>query len=84
MEKRVERYKKLADRGKKEMVFEEGDLVWVHLRKERFPEQRNNKLKQRADGLFRILKRIGSNAYAVELLEEYNVHPTFNVSDLSP
>ncbi|KAK1628004.1 hypothetical protein QYE76_002319 [Lolium multiflorum] len=30
---------------KKERVFEEGDLVWVHLRKERFPQERNSKLE---------------------------------------
>ena len=84
LELKAERYKALADRGRKEMLFEEGDLVWVHLRKERFPHARNNKLKQRGDGPFRVIKKLGPNAYELELPDEYGVHPVFNVSDLSP
>ena len=37
---------------KKDRVFEEGDLVWIHLSKERFPQERNSKLKPRGDGPF--------------------------------
>ena len=66
-----------------QVIFEEGDLVWVHLRKERFPNQRKNKLDQRGDGPFRIIRRIGPNAYHVDMPGEYGVHPTFNVADLS-
>jgi hypothetical protein len=32
------RYKFASDKGRKEINFEPGDLVWLHLRKERFPE----------------------------------------------
>jgi hypothetical protein len=35
------RYKFASDKGRKELNFEPGDLVWLHLRKERFPELRN-------------------------------------------
>ncbi|XP_048227283.1 uncharacterized protein LOC125369308, partial [Ricinus communis] len=59
-------------------------LVWVHLRKERFPNQRKSKLMPRGDGPFRVLQRINNNAYKLELPSEYgNVSATFNVSDLS-
>ncbi|KAK1601877.1 hypothetical protein QYE76_016460 [Lolium multiflorum] len=52
---------------KKERVFEEGDLVWIHLRKERFPQERNSKLKPRGDGPFKVLKRINNNTYVIDI-----------------
>ena len=36
------------------------------------------------DGSFKVLNRIGKNAYEIELFESYRVSPTFNVVDLSP
>ncbi|GKC84243.1 hypothetical protein Tco_1139960, partial [Tanacetum coccineum] len=68
----------------KQVVYKEGDLVWIHLRKERFPLDRFGKLQARADGPFRVLKRINNNAYKIELPRHYNVSATFNVADLSP
>ncbi|KAK1663819.1 hypothetical protein QYE76_051978 [Lolium multiflorum] len=50
---------------KKERVFEEGDLVWIHLRKER--QERNSKLKPRGDGPFKVLKCINNNAYVIDI-----------------
>ncbi|GJR05853.1 reverse transcriptase domain-containing protein [Tanacetum coccineum] len=60
------------------------DLVWIHLRHARFPQGRFGKLNPRADGPFRILKKINDNAYKVELPGHYGVSSTFNVADLSP
>ena len=65
-------------------VFEEGDLVWLHLRKDRFPDARKSKLHPRGDGPFKVLKRINDNAYKLDLPSEYNISATFNVTDLSP
>lgn len=42
------------------------------------------KLKPRADGPFKVLKRIGENAYKIELPAEYEVSDTWNLSDLFP
>ena len=66
------------------MTFEPGDWVWVHMRKERFPNYRRTKLHPRGDGPFQILEKINDNAYKVDLPGEYNVSATFNVADLSP
>ena len=67
------------------MVFQEGDLVWLHLRKDRFPQERNSKLKPRGDGPFKVLNKINDNAYVIDIpTDKYLVSNTFNVSDLSP
>ncbi|XP_073360461.1 uncharacterized protein [Aegilops tauschii subsp. strangulata] len=84
IEKMTEQYTKGVNKTMKKLVFEQGDLVWVHLRKDRFPEQRKCKLQPRGDGPFTVLERINDNAYKINLPEEYGVSPTFNVSDLSP
>jgi len=69
---------------KKELKLEPGDLVWLHLRKERFPDLRKSKLMPRADGPFKILEKINDNVYKLELPPEFGVSPTFNISDLKP
>ena len=67
------------------MVFQEGDLVWLHLRKERFPQECNSKLKPRGDGPFKVLNKINDNAYVIDIpIDKYLVSDTFNVSDHSP
>ena len=38
----------------------------------------------RADGPFKIIKKINDNAYKLELPPEFGVSPTFNISDLKP
>ena len=38
----------------------------------------------RRDRLFQVLECINDNAYKIDLLGEYDVSATFNVTDLSP
>ena len=84
IERRTEQYAKHANKGRTKVVFEPGDWVWLHMRKERFPEQRRSKLLPRGDGPFQVLERINDNAYKLDLPGEYKVSATFNVTDLSP
>ncbi|KAL0408292.1 UNVERIFIED_CONTAM: hypothetical protein Sradi_1763600 [Sesamum radiatum] len=84
IERMTQQYMNRANKGRKRVIFEPGDLVWLHLRKERFPDKRKSKLMPRGDGPFRVLKRINDNAYKLDLPGEYGVSATFNVSDLSP
>ncbi|GKV30808.1 hypothetical protein SLEP1_g39583 [Rubroshorea leprosula] len=44
IEQRTEQYAKQANKGRKKVVFEPGDWVWVHMRKEQFLAQRHSKL----------------------------------------
>jgi hypothetical protein len=84
IEKMNERYRIAASKGRKEVKLEPGDLVWVHLRKDRFPDLRKSKLMPRAAGSFKILEKINDNAYKLELPPEFGVSLTFNISDLKP
>ena len=56
-------YKARASKHRKKMEFNIRDLVWLHLRKERFPFRRKNKLTGRRYGLFKIIEKVGDNAY---------------------
>ncbi|KAK1664996.1 hypothetical protein QYE76_053155 [Lolium multiflorum] len=79
------KYKIVGDRGRKHVVFDVGDLVWLHLRKDRFPALRKSKLMPRAAGPFKVLEKINDNAYKLELPAELGpVSPTFNIADLKP
>ena len=71
-----------ANRRRKYVEFEVGDLVWVHLHKDRFPLGKFGKLKLRVDGPFNIIEKIGENAYKLQLPDEYEISPMFNVKDL--
>ena len=49
------------------MIFNIGDLVWLHLRKDHFPEERKSKLRPCADGPFKVLARYNDNAYKIDI-----------------
>ena len=73
------------NKHKRAMIFEEGDLVWLHLCKDLFPDARKSKLHPRGDGPFKVIKRINDNAYKIDISNsKHLVHDTFNVADLSP
>ena len=65
-----------ANRHKRRVVFQPEDLVWIQLRKERFPSKRKSKLMPTADGPFEILETVNDNAHKVNLLEDYGVSAT--------
>ena len=69
--KKNENYVNQDNKGRKKIVFELGDWIWVHMRKERFPEQRKSKIQPRGDDPFKVLERINDNAYKVYLTNEY-------------
>jgi hypothetical protein len=70
--------------NKHPMVFNPGDLVWLHLRKDRFPNERKSKLLPRADGPFKVLAHYNNNTSKIDIPgDKYNVSDIFNVKDLS-
>jgi hypothetical protein len=84
IEKMNEKYHIAASKRRKEVKLESGDLVWLHLRKERFSELRKSKLMSRDAGPFKIVAKINDNAYKLELPPEFGVSLSFNISDLRP
>ena len=77
-----ELYKRLANSRKRDKEFVEGDLVMVRLRPERFPPGAVRKLHAHGAGPFKVIKKVGSNAYVLELPPELGISSTFNISDL--
>ncbi|MCO5600100.1 hypothetical protein L7F22_054208 [Adiantum nelumboides] len=79
-----DRYKTYADEKRRQVVFKEGDYVFL-----RVPEHSKSlkigptpKLSPRFDGPFKILRRVGSMAYKLELLANSRANPVFHVSRL--
>ena len=54
----------------------------THPRKEIFPKGTYKKLKYKKIGPCEILKKISENSYRLELPENFDVSPIFNVVDL--
>ncbi|CAL9121040.1 unnamed protein product [Musa textilis] len=69
IEKANESYQKKANQFRKKTQFQKGDLVWLHLRKERFPSRRKNKLMPKADGPFKIISELATMLIRLTFLE---------------
>jgi hypothetical protein len=78
------KYKLIGDKGRKQLDFAPTDLVWLHLRKEQFPDLTKFKLMPRADDLFKVLEKINENAYRLDLPANFGVSPIFNIAYLKP
>jgi hypothetical protein len=84
IEEMTKKYEKRVNKGRRKMLFEPGDMVWVHLLKEIFPKQRKSKLQPRVDGPFKVLRKINDIAYEIDLPDTYGVSSSFNVADHYP
>lgn len=85
IDKVSEAFKAITYKNIQETLYDPRDLVWVHLKKERCPSRRKNKLMPRRDGPYKMLERINNNAYKIELPGDMgNISVTSNVGDSQP
>jgi len=61
------KYKVTANKHRKYKVFEVGDEVMIFLKNEWIPAVKQNKLKPKKYGLYKITKKINNNDYVVDL-----------------
>jgi hypothetical protein len=56
------KYQVAGSKERKHVTFAPGDMVWLHLSKDRFPTLRRSKLMPRDAGPFKVLTKINDNA----------------------
>jgi hypothetical protein len=78
------KYNLAGGKRRKQLIMKLGELVWLHLRKDRFLALRKSKLMPRADGPFKVLEQINDNSYKLDLPVDFGVRSTFNIADLKP
>ena len=64
--------------------LQEGSMVMVRLRPERYAAERAHKLHPRVAGPFRVRRKINPNAYDVAIPRDWGILTTFNIGDLLP
>ncbi|KAJ0095419.1 hypothetical protein Patl1_15534 [Pistacia atlantica] len=76
-------YTTTANTKQNDRHFDVGDMVLICLRPERFPLGSFTKLHARRVVPFKVAKRLGPNAYVIELPNDYGISSVFNIEDLT-
>ena len=75
-------YKTQADLHRCHLDFHAGDYVMIRIRSERYPFETAKKLQAHSASPFKVLKKLGSNAYVIDIPSNYGISSTFNIVDL--
>ena len=76
--------KAAIDAHRRPNELQEGSLVMVKLRPERYAAEHAHKLHPCAAGPFRVCHKINPNAYDVAIPPDWGIPTTFNIGDLLP
>ena len=79
-----EEYKLVVDVHRSSKEFNVGEYVMVRIRLERILKMFSKKLYARAMGPYSIIRKMRSNAYLLNLPNDIDISPVFNVEDLLP
>ncbi|KAK8994843.1 hypothetical protein V6N11_045912 [Hibiscus sabdariffa] len=84
LHKAGKRTKKWADKKRRDMEFQVGDLVLAKLNLTLRNSSVHRALVRRYEGPYRVVKRVGKVAYKLELPPKLRAHPVFHISMLKP
>jgi hypothetical protein len=84
LKKAHKRYKDFTDKSRREVKFQEGDEMWLNIKKLPVARGLSHKFLGPYAGPFKVLENKLSHTYKLELPENLKVHPTFQVSLLKP
>ncbi len=73
------RYKDFVDKSRREVNFEEGDEMWLNIKKFRLLEGLNHKFLGPYAGPFKVLEKKFPGTYKLKLQKNLKVHPIFHV-----
>ena len=77
-------YKLVADVQRRSKEFNVGEYAMVRIRPKRIPKTFSKKFYARSTGPYSIIHKLGSNAYLLDLPNDIDISPSFNVEDLLP
>ncbi|KAL6188925.1 hypothetical protein ACLB2K_040316 [Fragaria x ananassa] len=78
-----EGYKTHADLRRRFVEFNAGGMVLVRIKPERYAKGVSKKLHPRTAGPYKVLQKIRSNAYVLDLPADMGISNVFNIEDLS-
>ena len=80
-----EEYKMVVDVHRRSKEFNVGDYVMVHIRPKEFQKRFQKNFMQEPWALnYSIIRKLRSNAYLLDLPNDMNINPVFNIEDLLP
>ena len=74
----------MANKKRRPLKFQVGDIVWAVLTKNRFSIGKYNKLSARKIGPLEIIEKINPNTYRLKLTSDIHTADVFNVKHLIP